>query len=502
VSRGVPVRLLPYLKSTLAVAMAGLAAHALTLIVPQLHVPVLFLAAVVMSAARWGLGPSLLGAFLSVVAGSYFFYSPIYSFRVANPLDLVDLVMFVVVAALTSRLAAGIRTQALEAKRRQTVVAGLYAFSERLAASATSAERNAAILEHLAPLLGRPIYLLLPDAGGRLVAASQDATAPLPAEVLVAAETALTGNEAVLSGWRIAPLPTAQGVAGVVAARQPDASPPQADADYVKALLAQAALAIERSRLDREIADARVKAQGEALREALINSVSHDLQTPLAAILGSATVLETFGDTQEPGARRELVTTIREEAERLSSYIGNVLDLTRIRSGQIAPRLELVELSDIINAALRRREKALAGHVLHVELPPDLPMLRLDLFLMEHALMNVLDNAAKYSPAGSKVSIVAAEQEGEVVLDVTDCGSGVPAEHLERVFDAFYRGDRHPAGAAAGSGLGLAICRAFVAANGGCAALISAGPGRGATVRLRLPIPASAEALEGSPADD
>ena len=170
------MRLLPYLKSTLAVAVMGLAAHALTLLVPLLHVPVLFLAAVVMSAARWGLGPSLLAAFLSVVAGSYFFYSPIYSFRVANLQDLVDLLMFVIVAVLTSRLAAGVRAQALEAKRRQAEVGGLYAFSECLAASADPAELNTSILEHLAPVLGRPIHLLLPDAG-RLAVVGQDSPA-------------------------------------------------------------------------------------------------------------------------------------------------------------------------------------------------------------------------------------------------------------------------------------------------------------------------------------
>lgn len=495
--------LLPYLKSTLAVAVVGLVAYVLTLFVPLPHVPVLFLAAVVMSAARWGLGPSLLAAFLSVVAGSYFFYSPIYSFRVTNLQDLVDLLMFVIVAALTSRLAAGVRTQALEAKRGQDVIGGLYAFSERLAASAAPAELSASILEHLAPVLGRPIHLLLPDAEGLVVAASNGSATPLPAEVLATAGGVMAEGEAVLSGWHLAPLPTAQGVVGVVAAKRPETDAAwQLDADHVKALLAQAALAIERARMNREIADARVKAQGEALREALINSVSHDLQTPLAAILGSATVLETLGEEGDPGARRELVTTIREEAERLGSYIGNVLDLTRIRSGQIAPRLELVELSDIINDALRRRGKVLAGHVLHVELPSDLPMLRLDLFLMEHAVMNVLDNAAKYSHAGSRVSIVASEQDGEVVLDIADCGSGVPAEDLERVFDAFYRGHAHAAGAAAGSGLGLAICRAFVMANGGSATMISDGEGRGATVRLRLPVPVGAGATEGQGADD
>jgi K+-sensing histidine kinase KdpD len=342
------LHLLSYLKSALAVAGVGLAAHLLTRLVPLPHVSVLFVAAVITSAALWGLGPSLFAAFLSVAAGSYLFYSPIYSFHVTDPQDFADLAVFIVVAALTSRLANGVRRQA------------------------------------------------------------------------------------------------------------------------------------------REIADARLKAQGEALREALLNSVSHDLQTPLAAILGSASVLETMGESGEPRARRELAATIREEAERLASHIGNVLDLTRIRAGQIAPRLELVELSDIINGAMRRKQKALAGRTLQVDVPPGLPMLRLDLFLMEHAVANLLDNAAKFSPAGAKVSVVARAEGDAVVLEIADQGRGIRADELDRVFEAFYRGSPQQSGAAAGSGLGLAICRAFVEANGGSVRISSAGPGRGTQVRIRL----------------
>jgi two-component system sensor histidine kinase KdpD len=267
-------------------------------------------------------------------------------------------------------------------------------------------------------------------------------------------------------------------------------------------LLAQAALAIERARLRREIADARVKAQGDALREALLNSVSHDLQTPLAAILGSATALESLGEQAERGARRELVGTIREESERLASYIGNVLDLTRIRAGQVAPRLELVELSDIVNAAVRRKQKALDKCAVEVALPPDLPMLRLDLFLMEHALANVLDNAAKYARAGTRIGIAARVETGGVVLDVTDEGAGIGAADLERVFDAFYRGVGRGGAPASGTGLGLAICRAFVEANGGSVEALSAGPGCGTTLRLRLPIPEIVAETEGAVSDD
>jgi two-component system, OmpR family, sensor histidine kinase KdpD len=346
--------------SAFAVLAVGIVAYTLTRLVPLPHVSVLFLAAVITSAAIWGLGPSLFAAVLSVAGGSYFFYSPIYSFAVASSQDIADLAVFLIVAALTSRLADGVRRQA------------------------------------------------------------------------------------------------------------------------------------------REIADARIKVQGETLREALINSVSHDLQTPLASILGAATTLESLGEHGDQRARRELAATIREEAERLASYIGNVLDLTRIRAGQMAPRLELVELADIVNGALRRKEKALAGHVLRVSLPPDLPMLRLDLFLMEHAVANVLDNAAKYSPAGSEISVAASVHNGAVLLEIADRGKGISAADSERVFDAFYRGDAPAGGPPAGTGLGLAICRAFVEANGGSATVFSPMRGHGTGVRLRLPVARGAGQTAGA----
>jgi K+-sensing histidine kinase KdpD len=346
------VSLVPYLKSALVVAAVGAVGHALARVAPLPHVSVLLLAAVVACAALWGMGPSLFAAMLSVAAGSYLFYTPIYSFQVADPHDFADLAVFVVVAALTGWLASGMRRQA------------------------------------------------------------------------------------------------------------------------------------------REIAEARVKAQGEALREALLASVSHDLQTPLASILGSATALESLGEHGDAHARRELVATVREEAERLSGTIEGVLDFTRVRAGELAPRLELVELADIVNAALRRKSKALANRPVRLSLPADLPMLRLDLFLVEHALANVLDNAAKYSPPGSPITIEAAAGGGAVVLEIADRGQGIPVAELDRVFDVFYRGGSLEGRPAAGSGLGLAICRAFVEANGGSVTAESAGAGRGTRIRIRLPMDA------------
>jgi two-component system sensor histidine kinase KdpD len=479
--------LAPYAGSAAAVAAVVGTTHLLTRFLPLPHVSVLFMAAVLTSAALWGFWPSVFAAVLSVAASMYFFYSPIFDFRVAAAQDIADLGVFLVVASATSRLAANVRGKALEARRQQRNVARLLAFNESVASASDDTALARTIVEELAGNFGGSVHLLRPHEGPLALAASCG-NAALGEDALATARRIADGHDATLPGWRFERLATAQGLAGVVAAEGGHAP---VDPEYMKALLAQAALAIERAALRSKIAEASIRRHGEALREALLNSVSHELRTPLAAILGSATALESLGEQVDAGARGELVGAIREETERLQSYIDNVLDLTRIRAGQITPRLELVEFSDIVNAALRRKHKALGALSVQVDLPPELPMLKLDLFLMEHALANVLDNAAKYAPAGSRIRIGARLNGGEVVARIEDEGTGIRGEQLPHVFDAFYRGEA--AGAQpAGTGLGLAICRAFVEANGGTASASSGGPGAGFSVELRLPVPLEA----------
>jgi two-component system sensor histidine kinase KdpD len=492
-------RLAPFVASAGAVLAVGFAAHALTRFVSLPHVSVLFLAPVVMSAALWGLWPAVVAALLSVAAGSYFFYSPVFDFRVADPQDIADLAVFVIVAVFTSRLAANVRARALEARRRQEQLSRLLEFADHLSATASDANLRAAIVERLAPVVGTPIHLLESDGARLAVTASIPQAESVPEEVHRVAERVIAAGEALApAGWRIERLDTSPGAAAVIAAREP-AVP--TDPDYARALLGHTALALERERLRRDIGEARLRIQGEALREALLSSISHELQTPLAGILGSVTALQTIGDQASVDTRSELLATIREEAERLTAHIDNVLDLTRIRAGQVAARPELVEIADIINAALRRKHRQLRGHEVQLRLPADLPMLRLDLFLMEHALGAVLDNAAKYAPAGSRVVLSAAQENGWIVLDVSDAGSGIPGDELPRVFDAFYRGS--DAGRpASGTGLGLAICRAFVEANGGSVEVRSAGVGRGTTVRFRLPAPQAEPVSEAAISDE
>jgi two-component system sensor histidine kinase KdpD len=255
------------------------------------------------------------------------------------------------------------------------------------------------------------------------------------------------------------------------------------------ALADQSALAIERVNLVEAMDRARLAVETDRLRAALLTSISHDLRTPLASILGSATSLAGALDA---ATRDSLVRTIQEEAERLNRFIGNLLDMTRLEAGPLPLRTSPTELSDVVGSALRRAGKILAGHTVVLRLEPNLPLLELDDVLFEQALFNLLDNAAKYAPAGTAVTIRGWRENGRVCLQVLDEGNGIPPDELERIFDKFYRagGTDHRR---AGTGLGLSISRGFIEAMGGT---LTAGNRRdrsGAAFTIMLPVPAGAD---------
>jgi two-component system, OmpR family, sensor histidine kinase KdpD len=232
------------------------------------------------------------------------------------------------------------------------------------------------------------------------------------------------------------------------------------------ALTDQAALAIERINLAEDVERARLTAETERLRSALLTSISHDLRTPLASILGAATTLKSYRKTLDDAAQDELAGTIQEESERLNRFISNLLDMTRLESGAIAPRTEMVDIADVVGSALRRAGPVLADHRLEIDLESDLPMLKLDPVLFEQVLFNLLDNAAKYTPPDTAIRLRAAHDGALARLTISDEGAGIAPGDLERIFDKFYRvqaGDRKRAG----TGLGLAIARGFVEAMGG-----------------------------------
>jgi two-component system sensor histidine kinase KdpD len=270
------------------------------------------------------------------------------------------------------------------------------------------------------------------------------------------------------------------------------------DRHFLDAFVRQAALAVERARLGEEARAAALRARGEELRSSLLSAVSHDLRTPLAAITGAASALRDAAEGLAPAERVELLDTIADEAERLERLLANLLDMTRLESGGVELRREWVPIEEIVGAALGRLERRLAGRAVATDLPEDLPLVAADPLLLEQLLVNLVENAVKYTPAGSPIELSAAVRDGALELAVADRGPGIPRAAESRVFEKFFRG-AHPG--VPGAGLGLSICRAIAEAHGG-SLMAEDRPGGGAVLRLALPLgegpPAAPEEGEAS----
>mgnify|MGYP001037480015 CR=1 FL=1 len=490
------VRLSPYGAGLLPVAAALPIAWLLHGVLSVANVTLVFLTAILLSAVRVGLGPSLLASLAAVLAYNFFFLPPLYTFTIADPENVVALFFFAAVAVIASNLGARVRGQALAARQRAHATDQLYQFSRKLAVAVTRDDLLWATAHQIATMLQVRVVLLLPTEDGLAVHAGfppedQLEEADLAAARWSYAKNHVAGRESdTLPGakWLFLPLRTGRGPVGVVGIIRDEPGPllTPDQQRLLDALADQAALAIERVTLARELAEARVQTETERFRSALLTSISHDLRTPLASIQGSASSLATA--TLDPSTRRDLLETIVEESERLNRFIGNLLDMTRLESGAVRPRDGLADLSDVVGAALRRAAKILAGHTVVLDVAPDLPPVRLDMVLFEQVLFNLLDNAAKYAPPGSAVRIAARRVEEEVVLQVMDEGDGLPPGAEERIFEKFYRAegaDRRRAG----TGLGLAICRGFVQAMGGRITAANRPDRSGAVFTIHLPVP-------------
>jgi two-component system sensor histidine kinase KdpD len=261
------------------------------------------------------------------------------------------------------------------------------------------------------------------------------------------------------------------------------------------ALIDQAALAIERVYLVNDLDQAKRRVEADRLRAALLTSLSHDLKTPLASIIGAAGALKQFTRELDDHGKIELISTIVEESERLNRFIANLLDMTKLESGAIKPKTARHDIGEIVSTALDRASKILADHKLELETAVDLPMLEIDPVLFEQALFNLLDNAAKYSPAQTTVRIQSWLEDDAAKLQVIDEGGGIPPEDLERIFDKFHRAEKQDQ-VRAGTGLGLAISRGFIEAMGGSITAANRSDRQGAVFTITLPLPKPSERLD------
>jgi len=461
-----------------------------------------FLIAVVLAAVRHGLLPSILASLLSFAAYNFFFVVPLYTFTVAEGHEIISLGLFLVAAILVSGIAARARDQAEDARRRMKIQGALYDFSRKLATTVGIDDLLWACCYQVATSLQGQAIVLLPEKSGDKDELSIAGAYPPeddldPADWTAARWTFAHGEPAGHGSstlptrvWRFEPMKTSRGLVGVVGfrARKGPAQLDPSAARVVAALIDQAAVALERSQFEGEIAEARVLAASEKLRHALLSSISHDLRTPLATIIGAISSLKLEGHGLDAKARSDLIDMAEEEALRLNRFVGNLLDMTRLEAGMLAPKRDWVAVNDLLASAAVRAKRALGGRRLTIDAPPDLPLLRVDFVLMEQVLFNLLDNAAKYSPETSEVRLSARRGDGVLIVELADRGRGIPATDLARVFDKFHRieaGDRQ----IAGTGLGLAVCKGIVEAHGGAIRALSPGPsGDGTVVEIALPI--------------
>jgi two-component system sensor histidine kinase KdpD len=456
------------------------------------HVSIVYLVPVLIAATCWGTIPAVISAMTGIAASAFFFYAPIYDLRVSNPQHIVDLCLFISVAIVTSHLAERTRIHVRAIEEREEEMRGLYAFSRRLAVASTAQDILSAVRDHLSHRIGHRVFLFGHPVAAPLQAAD---AADVPEIVRSHAlrrpeDTAGTCciDHQTGSTWLVGAVSASNAALGMVAVEigRTPAGMVKSIQKRIGDVLTDAAATLERLDLARALDQANTRAHLDAFREALIGSVSHELRTPLAAILGAASVLSQTSATIQDKRLAELVSVIREEAERLNDDIQNLLDASRVSSKGVRAQCIWSDPADLVNAAVERHRRS--EHTIEIVLPDDLPLVRVDPILVEQALRQIIDNAAKYSPAGSTIAVAVTEECDGVAIRVADEGAGLTEEDKSRLFERFYRSSRHQ-GTVPGSGLGLSIARAFIGASGGRLKAESAGPGQGTTVSVWLPAP-------------
>lgn len=496
-TRRAAVDWLAYALATLIVAAATGIGLLIDVWLPLPNVSVAYLIGVLLVAIRHGLAPSIYASVLSFLAFNFLFTEPKYTFAISDAQNIVTVALFLVAAVITSNLAARARAQVESARLSARRTANLYDFNRRVAAAAGLDDVLWAVVHHVAATIEGRSLVLIPSDGRLEVKAGYPPEDTLDERSMAAAQWAWDHGSSAGRGsatlpaadWFFLPMKTGRGPVGVLGVQirdgQPLLSPEQSR--LMETLASQAAVAVERTALVGDIEKARLDAETERLRAALLSSLSHDLRTPLVSILGAASSLYNYDETLKPAHRLELVQTIQEEAERLNRFVQNLLDMTRISSGALRPRADWVDLSDIVGAAAERARRILRRHRLRLDLEPGLPLLRVDPVLMEQVFFNLIDNACKYSPEGTAVTVWARRRDDRVTVEVCDRGRGIPEADRERVFDMFYR-VQGGEGQTTGTGLGLAICRGIVEAHGGT---IVARPGlhdAGTCIVITLPV--------------
>ncbi len=489
-----PLALGAYGASVLLVIATSLVCLLLKPLLEPTNMAMIYLLAVVLAAVRLGRKPAILTAFMGVLAFDFFFVPPHLTFAVADTQYLITFAALFIVGVVISSLVARARERAEMIRVREVQTASLYYLSRDLAAAADIPAIMGAVIANVEEALSAHAVILLAE-GERLEVMAASNGLELDGKEHAVADWAFRnrqqagrGAETLVSA-RLLYLPlqtpgSILGVLGVKMRHEPDYRSPESRR-LLDAFSTQAAMAIERVRFAGQAEQAQILQARENLERALLNSISHDLRTPLVSITGVLSSLKDEGELLDGKARDALLDTACGEAERLNRFVANLLDMTRIEAGAIRLNRAECDIQDLVGCAMASVRQRAGSRAVRISLPDDLPPVPMDMVLMIQVLVNLLDNAFKYAPAENDIEISACREGRRLTLTVADHGPGVPEQDLQRVFDKFYR-IPVPEGAG-GTGLGLSICKGIVEAHGGTIRAENRNGG-GLAVTMRLPL--------------
>ena len=489
-----------FLKALGLMAFVTLAGFAMAPPLTPANLAMLYMLAIVIAALRWGRGPAMCSAVAGAVAFNFFFIPPRMTSAVSDFWYLITLLSMLAVALIISTLISEVREQAETARANAAYVEAVYAFAQALAESGTQDQIVKVVAQHVVGAFRWPVLLALPDGGGLAVQFRSPEYIYDEAEQAAAAR-AYEGGHAVGRGTErfrelrghYFPLKTAWGVKGVLAVQLGEAVDPRLAARQYRVLesfATRAALAIGRAELEQKAHEAQILRETDKLQKALLNSISHNLRTPLATVTGALRSLLEDTAILDEATRQELLVNAEEQATRLNRLVGNLLDMTRLEAGAVRVKAEPCDIQDVVGAALDQLGEAARRRSIRLNLPAQPLLVNLDFVLLTQVLVNLVDNALKYSAADRPIEIRAGEADGRLEVEVIDRGEGIPEEHLETVFERFHRGGR--SGHADGAGLGLSICKGFVEAHGG-RIWAKRGSQGGTRVTFTIPMMANAE---------
>jgi two-component system sensor histidine kinase KdpD len=471
---------LHFLYAALAVAAALGIGEVLTWLTPIPNLSIVFLLAVLVTAMSFGIWPAIFASVLSFLVYNFFFIPPLYTFTIAEPYELLALVIFLVVAVVSSALAGRVREQARIAANRMRAMRRLYEFTRRLSGLATLDGVAEGAASEIHASLGRPVVVLLAQNDDLALTAAWPPEDTLDAAAMTAARWAYnhvepagadTGTLPIIP-WYFVPLLVGTKTLGVVGIAKEKGAPPidsEARA-LLETLVEQAAAALERASLAREMVSAKTATETERVRNTLLASVSHDFRTPLSSILGSATSLMDYGEKLDAAAKKDLLGQIKKEAEDLDEMVRNLLAITRIDAGALELRRDWIDLREIVERVVSAARRHGAQQQIEINLPTDLPLVRADATLAEQAIGNVVGNAVLHTPPQTQVQLNADIASAAIELRVSDNGPGIAADELPHIFEKFVKGAESRASRADGSqgtGLGLAIAKGIMEAHGG-----------------------------------